>query len=249
LHRTNLGEADRIVTLYTREQGKIPAIARGARRPKSRFAGATELFTESRFLLATGKTLDVVTQSEILASFPPLRADLERLARATYFCELLDRLTPERDATACAALFDLTLGALQLLQRAETYPDAIVHAYELHLLDAVGYAPSLEYCARCGNLVEARRGFGFSASQGGVLCPLDRHAVQDAFALSPDALRLLRVLSSENSETLLLLRPDFKAAAEVARALRWYVRFRSERDLKSASFLDQIRAAQRAQAT
>src|SRR5215468_2707066 len=93
LHRLNLGETDKILTLYTREHGKLSAVAKGARRAGSRLSGATELFTDSKFLLATGKTLDIVTQCEIRESFPALRNDLERLARATYFCELLDRMT------------------------------------------------------------------------------------------------------------------------------------------------------------
>src|SRR5581483_4451126 len=98
LHRLNLGETDKILTLYTREHGKLSAVVKGARRPTSRLSGATELFTLSRLLLATGKSLDIVTQCEIRETFPRLRADLDLLARATYFCELLDRLTLERDA-------------------------------------------------------------------------------------------------------------------------------------------------------
>src|SRR5579862_3611183 len=89
LHRLNLGENDRILTLYTREHGKLSAVAKGARRATSRLVGATELFTQARVLLATGRSLDILTQCEIRASFPALRNDLERLARATYLCELL----------------------------------------------------------------------------------------------------------------------------------------------------------------
>src|SRR5947209_8573031 len=98
LSRRNLGETDRILTLYTREHGKLGAVAKGARRSGSRLSGATEPFTESRFLLATGRSLDIVTQCEVRQSFPGLRTDLEMLARATYFCELLSTFTVERDS-------------------------------------------------------------------------------------------------------------------------------------------------------
>lgn len=243
LHRLNLGETDKILTLYTREHGKLSAVAKGVRKPNSRLSGATELFTLSRFLLATGKSLDIVTQCEIQESFPALRADLARLARATYLCELLDRLTVERDATASEELCDLTVSALYLLQRAETYPDGIVHAYELRLMAVLGYAPVLDRCVRCGQPLE-RRTVGFSPSLGGMLCSADRYRVEDALPLSHEAVLLLQTLFSAEPEALLALHPAPRSAAEVDKALRWYVRFRAERDLKSADFLDQLRAGQ-----
>ncbi|MCS6774965.1 MAG: DNA repair protein RecO [Chloroherpetonaceae bacterium] len=246
LRRIDLGEADRIVTLFTREYGKVAAIAKGARRPRSRFSGGTELFMVARFLLATGRNLDVVTQCEITRSFAGLRTDLNRLARATYLCELLDRLTPERDAVTAPELFDLTMEGLEWLDRAQEAFDVPVHAYELRLMEVLGYAPSLDACVLCGEPLQ-RFPVGFSPAQGGAVCTADRHRVEDAFALSREALHLLRVLAQSCSEEILDLRPDLKTAAEVARAMRRYIRFRTERDLQSAAFLEEVRAAQRVQ--
>ena len=243
LHRLNLGETDKILTLYTQEQGKLSAVAKGARRSNSRMSGATELFTLSRFLLGTGKSLEIVTQCEIRESFPALRNDLLSLARATYLCELLDRMTLERDTLASAELLDLTVSALTLLTHPSTYPDAIVHAYELHLLELQGYAPALDSCVRCGNPLD-RRPVGFSPSQGGVLCSSDRYRADDAISLTQESLSLLQTLRIAESETLFTLSPSPKSAAEIAKALRWYIRFRTSRDLKSADFLDQLRAGQ-----
>ncbi len=241
LHRVTLGETDRILTLYTREHGKLSAVAKGARSAKSRFGGVSELFTYSRFLLATGKSLDLVTQAEIADSFPPLRNDLDLLARATYFCELLDRFTLERDALSSAELCDLTVAALHLLARATDSPDVVVHAYELHLLGALGYAPELDQCVVCGEELP-RRTLGFSPSLGGVLCPADRWRAEDALPLSPDTVAMLRTLRDTDNETLLTLRPVRKTAAEMDKILRWYIRSKADRELRSAEFLDQIRA-------
>ena len=240
LHRLNTGETDKILTLYTREHGKLSAIAKSARKAGSRLSGATELFTETRFLLGSGKSLEVVQQAEIQESFPGIRADLEKLARATYLCELLDRLTAESDTLQSVELYDLLLSALYLLQRATTYPDAVVHAYELHLLAAIGYAPSLENCVRCGEPLTARQ-VGFSPALGGALCPADRYRADDALPLSFDALRLLRLLTETEPEPLLSLQPSPTVAAEVARVLRWYIRYRADRELKSLAFLDSLR--------
>jgi DNA repair protein RecO (recombination protein O) len=242
IHRLNLGENDRILTLFTREQGKLSAVAKGSRRAASRLSGATELFIEARLFLATGKTLDIITQCEIVNAFAGLRDDLQLLTRATYFCELLDRLTAERDAVSSGELFDLTISALSLLQRAEGYPDAVVHAYELHLLAALGYAPVLDRCVVCGE-PPAARGGGFSPALGGVLCSADRARSNDAVALSTASITALQQMQTGEAETLLTMHPDSKTAAEIAKALRWYIRLRAERTLKSADFLDQLRAS------
>ncbi|MCW3096480.1 MAG: replication and repair protein RecO [Chthonomonadaceae bacterium] len=240
LHRLNTGETDKILTLYTREHGKLSVIAKGARKAGSRLSGATELFTETRFLLASGRSLEIVQQAEIQQSFPGIRTDLDKLARATYLCELLDRLTAESDALQSPELYDLLLSALYLLQRATTYPDAVVHAYELHLLAAIGYAPALENCVRCGEPLTGRQ-VGFSPALGGALCPADRYRADDAQALSFDGLKLLRLLTETEPEQLLTLQPSPKVAAEVVRAMRWYIRYRADRDLESLDFLDSLR--------
>jgi DNA repair protein RecO (recombination protein O) len=242
LHRIDLGENDRILTLFTRERGKLSAVAKGARRPKSRLSGATELFIQARLHLAVGRTLDIVTQCEIEASFGALRTDLQRLIRATYFCELLDRFTGDRDEASSQELFDLTVGALLLLQRAEVYPDSVVHAYELQLLATLGYAPVLDRCVLCGGEA-GPRGIGFSAALGGLVCGADRPRGGDAVPLSQESVQLLRTLQTGDPDTILALRPAPRTAAEIARALRWFVRFRTERTLKTADFLDQLRAS------
>ena len=241
VHRLNLGETDKIVTLFTREFGKLSAVAKGVRKSGSRLSGATELFTQSRLLLATGKSLDIITQCEIEYSYPDLRLDLERLARASYYCELLDRFTLERDAITSEELFDITVAALRALQAAEENSlDLAVHAYELRLLDALGYAPVLDRCVRCDGPLYGRQS-GFSPILGGTLCAADRYKADDSQGLTAGAITLLQNLAQSNFADF-PAPPDSKTAAELNRALRWYIRSRTERDLRSADFLDQLRA-------
>lgn len=242
LHRLNLGENDKILTLYTREHGKLSAVAKGARKGKSPISGATELFTKSRLLLATGRSLEVIAQCEIADSYPRLRGDLERLTRATYLCELLDGLSLERDSSASAEIFDLTSAALSLMQEEAAWLDAPLHAWELRLLSLLGYAPTLQACAKCGEPLSGK-GAGFSPSLGGVLCAADRYRADDAFAITQDTLTTLQTLQTARTRELLALRPLVRTIAEVDRALRWFLRFRSERPIKSADFLDSLRAA------
>ena len=93
----NYGETDRILTLYTREQGRLSAIAKGCRRTTSRLAAATELFMYGKYLLATGKSLEIVTQSETRESFPRLRSDVLRIAYASYIVELVNETVEDHD--------------------------------------------------------------------------------------------------------------------------------------------------------
>jgi DNA repair protein RecO (recombination protein O) len=243
LRRTNLAEADRILTLFTAERGKLSAVAKGARRVTSRISGATEPFTLSRFLLATGKTLDIVSQCEIRCAFSGLRQDLQRIARATYVCELLDRFTIEHDDAAAEALLDCAVRALELLERADTELDISLHAFELRMLDIQGYAPALARCARCGNPVAGGKA-GFSPSLGGALCAEDRYRADDAFGVTGATLALMVALCSLDDADLAALHPSPREMAETARAMRWYIRYRLDRELKSAEFLDQLRAGQ-----
>ncbi|HEV2472680.1 MAG TPA: DNA repair protein RecO [Chthonomonadales bacterium] len=240
LKRTNLGETDRILTLLTREHGKLKAVAKGSRRSRSRLSGATELFTAVRMLLATGKSLDIVTQAEITDSFPSLRQDIDRLARATYLCEFLDRFTEERDAAAGQELFDIALRGLHQLSAQGADMDLVVHFCELRMLAALGYLPELQRCVRCGASLTGRSS-GFSPSLGGALCGNHRFEAEDAVALSRGAVEVMLALVENDQPDLSPISPG--ESAEIDRALRWYIRYRADRPLRAADFLDQLRAA------
>src|SRR5262245_46708243 len=97
LRRQDLGEADRILTLFARAFGKTRVVAKGVRKPASRKAGHVELFMRVDLLLAQGRTLDVVSQAQMLDAFLPVREDLLRTTYASHFVELLDAFTEERD--------------------------------------------------------------------------------------------------------------------------------------------------------
>ena len=239
LRRTEIGETDKILRLFTREAGRVDAIAKGAKRSTSKLTGATELFTYSRMQLATGKNLEIITQCEIRESFPLLRSDLNALTRATYLCELVDRLIAQHEPNP--EVFDLLLSALYLLRRARTNPDVIVHSFEMHLMEERGYQPELRRCVKCGGELQAGR-MAFSPSLGGTLCGADAALIDDAIPIANETARLLASLSELETEELLALSPSPKASAEAARCLKWYIRYRLDHDLRSAEFLDLIRA-------
>jgi DNA repair protein RecO (recombination protein O) len=183
LRHQAIGEADRILTLLTREYGRLRVSARGVRKTTSRLSGRVQPFTRGRFLLARGRTLDVVAQADVLDAFPGLQQDLLRSAYAAYVAELVDRFLPERDRHP--DVYDAVLDALAVIEDAAE-DEAEIYAlwFSLHLADSMGYRPEMSRCVVCGRpspagaqggdpAVPARGGpaWAFSPASGGAVCP------------------------------------------------------------------------------
>lgn len=248
LRRVNYGETDKILTLFSRERGRVSAIAKGARKAISRFSGATELLTCTRFHLATGKNLEIVTQAEVAESFTGLHQNLTRLAHGLYFADLIDHSIA--DEAPNPDLFDLLLAGLRLVQ---TMPacEIVARWFEIQLLIDLGYSPDLQTCTICGISLPGEfarnEQFALSALHGGALCP--RHSKplssDDHSPLSYGALNLLQALreihQSDAAAQLTALPQAGPKGLNLARlALRRSLRLRLEHDLKSLVFLDSL---------
>src|SRR5258708_27559268 len=164
LKRSDLGEADRVVTLFTPYKGKFHAIAKGSRRPVSKLAGHVELLNRSQLQIALGRNLDIITQAEVRENFLHLRTELWHMTCGFYLAELVDRFVEEH--VTHADIYTLLLQTLRYLD-ADASALAQQHAqepvvpetpgngktplflryFELHLLTSVGYAPSFQNCA------------------------------------------------------------------------------------------------------
>jgi DNA repair protein RecO (recombination protein O) len=234
LRRSNFGEADRLLLLAT-PGGKRRVVAKGVRKTTSRLAGHIELFTHTSLMLARGRNLDIITQSQVVQHFAALRADLERLGGAYYVADLYDALTQEEENRALFALLVQAFAALDATQ----HPDLVLRRYELHVFTAAGYRPQLHQCPVCRELLtpEAEH---FSPALGGVLCPRDASADRAALPIGDATFRLLRYLQREPFEALERLKISPEVRAEAALLVRAYIRYVLERDLKSSAFLESL---------
>ena len=237
LKRTRLGEADSILTFYTPYLGKLRAVAKGVLRPQSKMGGPTELLTHSTMLLSRGQNLDIITQSQTLEGFFPLRDDLWGTAYALYAVELVDRFTPE--GLENYPLFRLLLNTLRGLCQAHN-GELILHHFELHLLDCLGYRPQLQRCIYCSSLLQPTASF-FSPGSGGVLCPACRTHEVIAYPLSPGALKALRWLQMSDWTAAGRLKLSPELSLELEKVIRGYIRHLLEREVKSAEWLDRLR--------
>jgi len=237
LRRINFGETDRIVTLYSRERGKISGIAKGARKPVSRLAGATEVLTSSRLRLAIRKALNIISQAEIKESFPRIHTDLKRLSYAGYLAELVDKFVEEHEVSI--DIFDLLLSALYLLERPND-PEKITHMFELQFMCLMGYEPRLDKCLRCLAHPSSDELY-FSPSMGGLVCRECGPLPEDAIQVMPETVEALeRLLTAEAPDVERMEIPK-EVMDQIARVMRWYIRYHSGRELKSLDFIQTLR--------
>ena len=153
IRQRDLGEADRIVVLYSGERGKLSAVAKGVKRPRSKLAGGLQLFSHSSVQLAAGRALEVVTQIRPIDTFYHLREEMQRYAHACYIAELLDTLTDEGDPDP--PLFGVLLATIRALD-GDGDPPTLVRSFELKLLARLGYGPELNVCVGCGGALGGR---------------------------------------------------------------------------------------------
>lgn len=235
LRRHPLGETDKVLRLFTRERGKISVVAKGARRPSSRFAGGTETLSYARLVIAPGSSLDVVTQCDVGEVFPSLRTDLFRLSCAHYLTELVDRLT--EDYHPNKLLFDLLLGGLYLLERgAPGLP--LVCAFQFQSSQATGYAPALEDCVHCHSKRPAEKIRGFMVPLGGVICDGCSREVKGWEKITPEEVQVALLLMKKSLPQAVQIQVSPIVFHHLLRLMRHHLEYRIEQPIKSAGFLE-----------
>jgi DNA repair protein RecO (recombination protein O) len=237
LKHKNWGEADRMLWLYTRNLGKVQAIAKGVRKIRSRKAGHLEPFTCCNLMLARGRSFLIITQAETLEAYLELRADLLRVGYAAYVVELLDRFTYEEDDNQ--RLYQLLK---RTLSRINSEPELYLAAryFEIHLLDLLGYRPQLTKCVNCEADIQPEDQF-FSFSMGGVVCPRCSSRVPDAKPIHMNTLKYLRHFqrSSYQEAKRARLTPELNLSLE--QFMQRYLSYLLERNLNSPSFIQRVK--------
>lgn len=236
LARMDFGEADRILTLYSRQRGKLRVIAKGARRPLSRLGPHLEYFSRSRLMLAKGRELDVVTGAETADAYLGIRDDLDAFGHASHMVEILSRLTQDRQENQ--AVFDLLANSLRLLADGLD-PFHVTRHYEWALLTLLGFRPELYGCVECRAPLAAVP-HPFAVDAGGFLCDMCRARAPGARAVGVEAQKYLRALDRGGLAATVRLRVDDPLRAELESLLSAYVRQIAERDLGSLRVLREL---------
>lgn len=230
LRTWKLGEADRIISLFTREHGKVRAVAKGVRRTGSKFGARLEPFGHIDVQLAAGRgALDTVTQVESLHP-PMLGSDYDRFCAAEVLVEAVDRIVAE-DRAPSLTQYRLLLGALIALGRGRLPTMAVVDSYLLRALAAAGWATTVEACVQCGHTEELR---WFSPQLGGAVCPSCR--AQGSASASPELLALIGALLAGDWEHVCASDPGLRHRAHGIVAA--FAACHLDRSLRSLPFLE-----------
>ncbi len=242
LKHTNLGEADRILTILTRNNGKIKAIAKGCRKPKSSLLSSSEVFVFSEFVIYKGSNFYHVSQAATRETFYNIRKDLLRLSYATYFAELAEAVSDEDIPSE--RLFLLLAKTLYYLSAGEIPMGLINLGYQLKLMDISGYRPNLTRCAVCRKANEdyAR----FSIGMGGVICGdcgSDESIRKDGdvFKISQGTVEAFKFLLNTEISRLNTKKIDNTIFNEIDKITRSFIQSHLDKKFKSLDFLDDIK--------
>ena len=237
LRQTTLGEADRILTLYTPDAGKVRAVAKGVRRQKSRLRGHLELLTRVSVSISTGRSLDIVAEAQTIEAFRKVTEDLERLTRGLYIAELTDGFTVEHSSNE--PVYRLLVETLERLSTTDR-PTLLTRRFEALLLGYSGFGPELYGCVECRLELEPVDHL-FSCLMGGVVCPRCRAGSEALVPLSVSSMKVMRLLQRQpDFDSIASVHVSDRLLGELERLLRTYIRYLVDRGLRTTQFMDLV---------
>lgn len=235
LRHHSLGEADRIVSIFTREQGLIRVVAKGSKKTTSRLGGRIDLLQCNALQVASGRNLDVLTGAETIKSFSGLRSDYTRLTFALFLAEVLHGLLLERHPQP--ELYDLFAGTLAMLEVFDR-PDLLALWFQLHALTDLGHRLGLDSCHVCAiAITEGARGMAFDLTMGALLCAQCRIGIGDARPINGAGVGLLQRLRRTGVEALASDDTDPALVLACQKLLGDYFSRLMEKELKSLKVL------------
>lgn len=222
-------EADRIVTFFTRDHGRLSGIARGARRSVKRFGGALELFARLNVSFAPADGMVAISDVDIVSIFPTIRTTLAGIAQGGYACELVAAMAPERLVNQ--RLFRLLVTYLEHLDTG-SFHGSDRHFFEMNLLNILGYRPPIENCRICGAPLLETGGVWSGGGDDGITC---NACSRGGMRLGGDAIANMQ--QSLTTGRFGRIRFQQQELAEVEAYLQAFITSNLSRPLKSLAFM------------
>lgn len=234
LRTSDYGETNKVVTMLTRDLGKIAVMARGAKKPKSRLASITQPFTYGSYLVQKGTGMGALQQGELIQSFRSIREDIFKTAYAAYIAELTDKLTEDKQPNPF--LFEMLYQTFMYMHEGIDL-DILQYIYEVKMTRVAGIPPRLDGCVNCANTEGI---FAFSIREGGFLCNRCKHIDPYRIQASPAALKLLRLFYYFDLSKLGNVAVKQETKEELKAIIQAYYEAYSGVFLKSRRFLEQL---------
>lgn len=237
IKQVNFGESNKILTILTRDNGKIQAVARGARRVKNRLLAATQLFCYSNFIFYQGKSMIYMNQAELREAFYNLRIDLKKLTYSSYILELINTVTQENEKEE--KIFLLLVHTLKHMAYSKDMDaNLITLAFQIKLIALAGYAPYLDNCVSCGNPLHEK--IKISAKMGGILCPRCFHFDTYAMGLNQKGRQILFFVLHQPLSKLKELDLSEGITRQLIKIMNTYISICLEKSFHSLDFLNII---------
>ncbi len=234
---SDFAEADRLITLLTPFRGLVRAVARGARKPKSRIGGNVDLLRHINVSLNEGRSLQSVSQVQSVSSLRGLHSGLEKMSTGLYMAELAERFSVEGGSNP--PLFNHLVRMLQVLDAEPMHP-LMSRWFEIQVLRLNGFTPTITQCVDCGAELKPQ-GHVFSPERGGIVCPECRAAESDVLLpASLNTVKLLRHIARAQWEAVRPLHTGEDELRQIGRILKEHLHFVLDRNVRSTAFMDEV---------
>lgn len=217
-------EADKLVTVFTENEGKIRAISKGIKKPKSSLRACVQPFCHSFLFMSSGKELDLITQGKLLDFYGNIREDINCTLHTIYMMELMDKTLIDR--VPVPQLYSTALAVLKYINEAGFNP-LMIRYFEMSLLIILGYKPVLDRCVLCGK--ETTSLVGFNLPEGGMVCKECSKLSESNFPLYGESLALARLLANGNMKTLARVKASDPAMRQLEIFMEKYLEYHLER--------------------
>lgn len=232
---TNTGEADKILTVFTKKYGKIQAVAKGARRTRSNMIACAQFLVFSDFILFKGKDIYKVNTCDVIEPFYNIRNDIVKLTYACYAAEIIKEVIHEN--LPSYRVLQLFLNTLFSFSETDKSPELIIRAFEIRLMALIGFKPHVDSCTKCGNNEKCSY---FSFDKNGLICE-DCNVVQDgAISVSDGTVRALRYIIKAEIKKLFAFAVPEIVLKELKLISEIFLREKLEKDFRTLKFLGKI---------
>ncbi len=233
LREVNIGEADKIVTIFSKELGKITGVAKGARRPKSKFVAGSQFLCYSDFVMFKGRDMYSINSCDVIEPFYEIRNDMERLTYSAHMADIItDVIQENQPATKVLRLF---LNSIHFLTKTDKNPELILRIFELRLLSTIGYAPYVKGCLECGS--DEFEGLSFSFKKCGFICKECRQGDPSTIQISIGTAKAMYYIVHTNLQDLFGFNLSESVLFELGKISKRYLRDMLEKDYNKLNFL------------
>lgn len=227
LRNRDLRESDQLLTIFSEQEGKISAVAKGVKKAKSSLRGCVQPFCHSLLFFNRGRDMDLITQGKIIDFFGNSREDINRILYSMYIMELIDKSLLER--VPLPKLYATLVEVLELINE-QGLNLMLVRYFESQLLVNLGYQPVMDQCVLCGSLELSDS--KFSLSEGGLLCSSCGRAADSVILLGGESVAIIKLLCDGKLQTVQRVKASSRAIQQVEFFLERYLEYHLERRFK-----------------